>query len=345
MTRSHVLAVYCWSTLALLVGACERPNPARGGVSATPITRNEQVELERWGRQLRGLLAAGRYDTLDALATQLRGGERLPDGRWRLFAFYAYGFGETDRDEEAEWKALLDQTSAWRNARPLSVTAPVALAVALESYAWKARGGGYAFTVSAEERRQMTERLAEAWNVLELSYTLQPRCPGWYNVALRVAHLAHAPAVLFDSLFNEAITYAPDYWSLYVRKSTWLEPWWYGKPGDLEAFAQQAADGKGGTEGDMLYAWIARWTLDNTRRDFEDIRLDWARVHRGMQALEQRYPNSRLLVNIHAWLAVKAKDKIGARQILERMQLRYDPEVWGTDDSEFVRAYEWAMAD
>ncbi len=73
--------------------------------------------------------------------------------------------------------------------------------------------------------------------------------------------------------------------------------------------------------------------------------FDWPRVRRGFERLEASYPDSFELLNWYARLAVEAKDREVAAPLFQRLDLRYDPAVWGADGDAYIRARVWAMRD
>jgi hypothetical protein len=101
------------------------------------------------------MLTEEKFEELDCLAVHSRSTkERFPGGMWKLHELYKgvsnpvqYPVHATQED----WEALLQRLEAWVTARPKSVTARVALALAYIGYAGDARGDGSANTVSESE--------------------------------------------------------------------------------------------------------------------------------------------------------------------------------------------------
>lgn len=344
----------CACSALLLLSACERPKPRevsradeKGRWSVQPVVRNEELARHRWGRELRALLAAEAYDSLEALARDARDRKlRMPNGQWRLHVFYTDGLGSTDHeDNDEEMRTLIGHLEKWTEARPTSVTAHVALADAWREYAWLARGSGRASTVKQEQWDLMRERLQVSVQALRQARQVGPPCPGWYPVAMAVALVDGTSRADYDALFEEGRRLEPGYLPLYTYRANYLTARWHGRRGEMEQFVADAADHIGGDEGDALYAAIVRRVVDMYRGSLGQYDFDWPRVRRGFERLEASYPDSFELLNWYARLAVEAKDREVAAPLFQRLDLRYDPAVWGADGDAYIRARVWAMRD
>lgn len=92
-----------------------------------------------------------RFDDLEKAAREARTGKaRLRAGVWKLYKFYDAVETPYKRHNatEAEWSAYFATFKDWISAYPESPTPRIALAEGYVSYAWAARGNGYADTVS-----------------------------------------------------------------------------------------------------------------------------------------------------------------------------------------------------
>ena len=114
--------------------------PFKVQVTQTP----EEKEKQEIQEQAKNLFSAKDFDKLDALARKHRESkEHYADGAWKLNEVYA-GICLDKQASEAQWQEHLAALEDWVKAKPASITARVALADELVTYAWKARGGGYA---------------------------------------------------------------------------------------------------------------------------------------------------------------------------------------------------------
>src|SRR6266404_521798 len=113
--------------------------PAQLTIVETPESR-ERSEIR--AKSL-ALLTARQYDQLDALAQTHRASkECYADGLWKLKEVYA-GLVPAKTNSERQWETQLTAIREWIKVKPESITARVALADTLVSYAWEARGSGY----------------------------------------------------------------------------------------------------------------------------------------------------------------------------------------------------------
>ena len=118
----------------------------------TPET-TEFAEWRRFAQEARTHLLNREFELLDRMADELRTTKaKFPGGAWKLHKFYwgLEGPADGDKASDEEWLRHIAILREWREANPASITAIVGLADALDSYGWKARGSGYAGTVSRE---------------------------------------------------------------------------------------------------------------------------------------------------------------------------------------------------
>jgi hypothetical protein len=311
------------------------PTESTGPHAQLPFTISvveapETKEIKEIKREASLLLARKDYDKLDAFAKRLRDSkESYADGVWKVFYVYD-GLDLSDEASDAEWQKRFKAIKSWIDAKPDSITARVAMAKDLVSYAWKARGTGYADTVSEASWKVFYQRLNQAVNVLNSAKTLNEQCPCLWSVLLQ-AHLgSQIERSQYDATFEAAIKAWPDYTPYYFKRAYFLFPRWYGAEGEWEKDLEQSADKVGGDEGDMLYArvvWSAHQTGTSTDI-FEDYKLSWPRVDKGFEIIEKRFPNSLIAQNEAAHLAGLAHDGNATRKYLERTRGKVDVSVW-----------------
>src|SRR5262249_36253856 len=161
------------------------------------------------------ILKNEKFVELDCLADHARSGkERLPGGSWKIHLLYLglrqpvpYPVHATQED----WINLLQRLQRWVNARPESITARVALALAYLDYAADARGSGYANTVSDSGWKLFEERTDKAKRILKEASTLATKCPEWYVAMQMVSVNQSWPVTQARALFEEAHRFEPEY--------------------------------------------------------------------------------------------------------------------------------------
>ena len=269
---------------------------------------------------------------------------RFSNGSLGIRGFCWYGVGNTLHDwNEVLYLRLLEQTRAWRQAHPASITAPVAEAELLLGYAWLARGNGYANTVTDGGWSQFRERLHRAHEVLDQAAKRPRRCPGWYFAALNLAVGEEWPEAEGERLFREARATDPKCETFYDLRSWALTPNWQGSPGDWESFLETAVGDLDPPEARRIYAYVVYKRSRNYRNVFRETRADWGRTRLGYDEMLGLWPRSLEFRSQAARLALDAGDLDYARTMFEVIGLREDPHVW-QDVQEFLAGRARAQA-
>lgn len=313
--------------------------------SITWIESDEEKEKQDIKEQAWSLFGAKDYAGLDALIRRHRESrECYASGFWKLNEVHT-GLALPKKASDAKWADHLAALKDWAKASPQSVAARIKLAEELTSYGWRARGGGYAKTVTDKGWELFRTRLAESAQVLAKARQLDEKCPRLWSAMLQVALGLAMPRADYDKLFTEAVQAYPQYTAFYTRKANYLLPRWHGKPGEWEKFLGQAADEIGGDDGDVLYARVAWNTQDSPLRNvFKESAISWERVNRGLKILESRFPQSACVRNQRAYMACLAGDRDQARSQLTQLNGNADPSVWGSLD-DFTENATWAFAE
>jgi hypothetical protein len=304
------------------------------------ITMIETAETKEWHKieaESAGFFAAKDFGKLEDLANDYRTSKAdIASGIWKLEAVYR-GIVPDVNKSDGEWEQSFVTLHDWIQAKPDSITARVALADMLVDYGWKARGNGYANTVTESGQKLMEKRLIEAVQVLQKAEDLKQKCPFYWTVMMGAALGLGADHSQFETLFQKAIAYDPDFTGYYSAKAYYLTPRWYGQPGDMEAFLEKAADQVGGEDGDVLYARVAWYVQLLTGDVFDEHGLSWERTDRGFEIIEERYPDSPYVQNARAYMAVMGCEKtLAPRKLVTALHGQIDPKVW-TSKENFIR--------
>lgn len=361
--RSIAMVVIICVSLSGLAQQTNKPNASAGilGAASGP----DETERELWKlksvdgdaakvqrelhSKIESLVQRKNFQGLDQLADELRTSKKhTSDGSWHLRQFYLVFSFDTQQDtREGRRKARLAFLQSWADTRKESITARVALASSYTTYAWYARGTGFADSVSEEGWRLFKERLEMARHTLLEAQKLKSKCPSWWDYMQLVALAQSWDMATYDKVFNEATALEPDYTSYYTRKVIYLLPRWHGKEGDWQQFATRSADKLGGEAGDILYARLG-WFVHNVGcydGFLKDAGYSWPRMKKGLEAIVKKYPESNSAANELAYLAWQAKDKNCARPLFERIGNTPDAEVWSLDLDRYLRAKTWALSN
>ena len=285
-----------------------------------------------------------RFDELEKLTEELRGQKLVfYNGYSKLSRIYGYLEGPGRKADDSVWKDYIAKLEKWAEAYPQSPAPLVALGNAWKDWAWKARGGGYAGSVTEEGWRLFGQRIEQARGYLEAAEKLPAKDPEVYRALIVVAMAQGWPRAQMEAVFKKGVALEPNYQQLYETKAYYLLPRWNGEPGEWEAFAEQAADARGDEEGDILYMAIARsqaWS--ESTQFFRNTRISYARMKRGFEASLRRYPDSVWEMNSYCYFACIAGDRPTAKQLFQKINGRWETEVWRNQDY-FRRWQNWAL--
>jgi len=298
--------------------------------------------LQTYRGALRTLLEQENFDALDCIANEARSHKtRFSGGLWKLHAIYAALERPDGHLTELDWEQHLSRLDRWVAARPDSITARVALAGAYASYAWAARGEGYSDTVTENGWNLFNQRLANARSILADAWHLSPHCPEWFVVSQSIAQGQGWDAADEMKLFQEAVSFEPEYYYYYRLHAGYLLPNWYGERGDAAKFAEESANRLGGKQGDILYFQLAA-QLVCICEDPEVLRMSWERIQKGFAALEESWGPSPYNLNPFALIAARFHDPVAANGAIKRIGDNWDPDVWGSEKY-FEQTKEWAI--
>jgi len=316
-----------------------------GGVPViveTPQAKEDR-ELQEKGSKL---LHARAFDEIERIAGELRASKaQWENGFWKLGSFYSGFCKLPDEASEQRWTNLLAELRSWVKAKPNSVTARTALGRALRDYAWKARGSGWASTVTPQGWKLFHARLAEGRAVLLEVTNSTERCPLWFTTLLGIGLGEGWPRPVYDKIFSAGTNYMRDYVPIYGVKCYYLLPRWHGAEDEWEQFARDVADELGGEEGDILYARIV-WDMhvDGVFKNiFRESKLSWPRTKRGFLLLEKRYPESLSVTSEFCQLAGTAADWPTAKALFVKLGGKIDLTIWD-EEKRYVECRKWAFA-
>jgi Domain of unknown function (DUF4034) len=347
-----VSLVLAWSGLSSAAEQNANPNPCNvSETDAAGFNGDFSVDIhafQNFKDTASRILKQEKFVELDCLADRARSGkERLPGGLWKIHLLYQglrYPVLYPVHATQEDWTGHLQLLQRWVNARPESITARVALALAYLGYASDARGTGYANTVSESGWKLFGERTAEAQRILKEASKLTGKCPEWY-VAMQMVSVNQSWSVVdARALFEEANKFEPEYYTYARDLAYYLLPKWSGKAGDTEKFLQEAADRIGGDKGDILYFQVAAADYVICGCD-DNPGLSWDRIKRGFEASEKRYGVSMENLNRIAYLAsyFGDRDPIYADKIFTRIGEQWDQASWESKE-DFEKMKKWVSA-
>jgi hypothetical protein len=264
--------------------------------------------LQRATDDYLGLLMSRAYDKLDQAADEARTKQvALSDGQPLLTAIYSgvIGCGCGNQLNEELWQVRKQRVEEWAKRKPGSVTARLAVAGFPIGYAWMARGGGYAGTVSPEGWKLFRERIEQGRQALEALDARTKQDPGWYDLMLEVAQSQGWPAEKFDKIFFEAVTQHPYYSPLYFTRKSFYSPRWYGSVEQEKRVVEDAVERTRPRWGETMYARLNWIPIENTM--FSSRQVDWPRMKAGFEQMTKEHPDA-WNINHFAKFACVARD-------------------------------------
>jgi hypothetical protein len=364
---SHQTAIALISLVSLTACDFRQPNEGRpSGGSKSPsvaerLDKEEALEAVRlqpttdpvwettqaYRKQMAAHFYAQEFDALEKEAASARASKELfGDGSWKIVQFYD-SFDRGDDDAQGVWNVTEDTFKAWLKALPDSLTARIAYADFLTSYAWHARGSGYANTVTDEGWRLMDERLSKSHKVLLEASKLPEKDPVLYLVAFRIALGKSLDEAGHARLLKEARAAEPTFWGYDTARAYSLLPRWFGNKGDWEAFAAEAAKRPDGL-GAEVYARIVMRLAAFHGNIFKDSKASWPKTKEGLDILHKKYPDSVEILSYAALLATFAHDNKAAKAYFEELGDRFleknserQTRIWPSKES-FIHYRKWA---
>jgi hypothetical protein len=323
---------------ALALAACmpRAAGPqASGGAGEPSVTAPAPAAdpQEPFKEEARTLLRQEQFERLDRLSDELvKTQARFPGGDWKSYRFQE-ALGKPpggDKASDEEWERLIAVLQRWHSARPNSMAAVLALTDAMVGYGWKARGGGFADTVTPDGWRLLRERTTGVDDLLAEIGRRVPRTPDWYRAMIDSARTEGWDRDRVDALFEEAVAREPKYLHVYSAVARYLLPRWHGNEGDWETFAEDSSKRLGGREGSVVYGHIA-WQISKLYRGadfYKQNRVSWVRIKQGFIDRETLYGFSVRNLNAFCELAGAAADRETTRALLARIGDEWDVDVW-----------------
>jgi hypothetical protein len=311
------------------------PAAAAAPVQTVVVETPQVKEINDISNQVATLFAAKDYDKIDMLAVQfLASKEQFARGGWKLDAVYV-GLCFPQEASNAEWENHIADIRTWIRAKPDSITPRVALADTLIAYAQKARGNGWANSVTEDGARLFSQRLSQASQVLSDAARIKDKCPEYWSAIMTVAMGMGLDKTRYTSIFNHAITNYPDYQQFYATRAQYLLPRWFGSEGEWENDLTISANKIGGEDGDMLYARVV-WSIEpfgGISASAKANSLSWERVQKGFEVIQKRFPDSLSAISMRALLASQMGDRNDATKYFEMTQGKIDLAVWHDMDN------------
>lgn len=204
-------------------------------------------------------------------------------------------------------------------------------ALALIKMGGKARGTAYANQTSDEQFAAQRALDAKARAALDATASSAADVHLWHFVNYALGTTEQVSREEFDARFERLWSMDRDNLLVIDVRGTDLLPRWHGRPGELDAFARQAAEATKGTFGAGAYGVIYSGFVDVGDLTVADTELDLPLLHQAFADLKERFKGPWMkseemaaLAFAEDWPTIKSRYENGFR--------KYVSQTWSTDE-------------
>ncbi|MBC5765161.1 DUF4034 domain-containing protein [Ramlibacter albus] len=234
-----------------------------------------------------------RYENLDALlACALQDKKTLKSGKPANAVIYQ--FYRRAMHAPGSTPAEVQRVQNWAAKRPTSLFAEFAALRLRYAMAWNTRGGRVASKTADEQMRAFQQQMSELEAAMYRASAELRGTPMWHQLLLALAGDARTQRADLASAFDTGVKLWPTNYDFHDVMLTRLVPRWGGSWEMVESFiTHYAVQRKDARESDAMYARLYGNMLLATREDPRSTRLDSKRLLRGIDALNDLYPDQR----------------------------------------------------
>jgi hypothetical protein len=185
--------------------------------------------------------------------------------------------------------------------------------------------------------------LHAAEECLDKAEKLPGKDPELYHARMGLGVALGYPRSRLDKLLRQALEIDPAWRGPIREMATFLLPRWYGKPGDLEKFADEAMESTKPQLGAYGYAVVVATAQSfHGAAVFEDFKFSWPKTRQGMDDAMKRYPHGEVMRNLYCYMACAAGDRAKAHELFELVDRdQPDLETWQSKQI-FERWRHWS---
>ncbi len=171
---------------------------------------------------------------------------------------------------------------------------------------YKARGQGFANSVTEDGWKVFYANMEKSWEVLEPLFDQKDVPAEGYTSAIIAGKNLQWDRDVINQYLRQAFEKYPTYHRTFTEEAVARLPRWGGEPGETEYLARFTADKIGGKQGDILYAQIAQHVSRFVGWDNIDIETGFKRerILNGLLAIMETSENQKT-INLGLYLGVK----------------------------------------
>lgn len=299
-------------------------------VSASDDPSDGPAARKAAGCRAQALFATGDHRSLDTLMQKASAALRdLPDGS-SSFEGITSGLYDHFDSPGFDWNRAFRTTAAWRMDLPGSIHAELVETLVLRAWAWEARGGGPANSVTPQGWAFYRIRSDVAAVSLAEVADRGAAHPLWHQLMLSNALDRSKDIEEIRELFDIAHGRFPEYWSLHRQMLRALMPRWGGSYGRVDAFINNMY---GAAASDSSYETYTAlyWMYSNMEGDidiFEEAQANWTDMKIGFEGLLKKHPSSDYILNGFAHFACRAGDKDAYANLRQSLDARLSASAW-----------------
>lgn len=209
-------------------------------------------------------------------------------------------------DYIAEKPGIMAVLNEWCQKSPQSHIPFIVRGNFYTDYAWKARGGGYAYTVPKENMDLFKERLSLAKKDLELAYKMNPQDGNSAAFLITIATGLGLDKKYMETQFENAIKADPYNSHAYSKKLHYLTPQWHGSKEEIEEFINEIKSRFPVGSRLRLLAATHYYSLYSIKKLYMALRHDenvWARIQNEFEKHFSVLPHNMFAHNQYCNLA------------------------------------------
>jgi len=230
---------------------------------------------------------------------------------------------------------VMDRLAAWRRAVPGSVHAELEEVLALESWAYAARGYGFADSVSALNQMVFLHRAEMAEASLKAIEPNAGRYSLWYQLAIGINLLRNGTEAERRAIFDKAMTRIPDNLNIDAAMMRSLMPRWGGSFQKVADFIVERANrGASGMAPDEKYAllyWRYAAMEGKEANIFKDVYAKPEFITSGFAVAVHNHPRSDYLANAAGRMACQSGQQFEYEVFHRKLPAHYSASVWSPD--------------